>query len=72
MNRSTFVTLGILAFASILITFIIRGTTRLVIGDRMSLLLALPAATVSVILVVTLVGIAALDLSGIRPMKDDL
>lgn len=72
VRRSTFVTLGLVAFGTILLTFIVRGTTRLVIGDRLSMLLAAPFATISVILLAVLVLVAGSDLLGIRRMEDDL
>lgn len=72
MRRSTFVVLGIAAFAMILGTFIVRGTTRLVIGDRLSMLLSLPLGLVSVLLVVALVSLAILDQLGIKRLEDDL
>lgn len=56
----------------ILLTFVIRGTTRLVIGERLSLLLALPTALLSLALLVVLVSVAVLDLTRIRRMEDDL
>lgn len=72
MRRSTFVKLGLLAFGAILGTFVIRGSTRLLIGDRLSLWLASPFALLSFALVVVLVLFAVADLSGIHPMEDDL
>lgn len=72
MHRSTFVTVGLLTFGLILATFIVRGSTRLVIGDRLSLLLALPLAALSLILLAILLVTAALDLTRIKRMDDDL
>lgn len=72
MRRSTFVRLGLAAFLAILGTFVIRGSTRLIIGDRFSLLLATPLALLSLGLVVLLVILAVGDLSGVAPMEDDL
>ena len=72
MHRSTFVLLGLAAFGMILGTFIVRGTTRLVIGDQLSMLLALPLAAVSLLLVLTLVSLAILDRLGIKRLDDDL
>ena len=72
MRRSTFVVLGIGAFGAVFATFIVRGTTRLVIGDQISLLLALPLAVLSLILIVILVLLAILDRTGIRRLEDDL
>lgn len=72
MRRSTFVTLGLLTLGLILTMFIIRGSTRLIIGDRLSLFLSLPVAVVSLVLLVALVIIAMLDLTRIRRLDDDL
>lgn len=72
MRRSTFVSLGIAAFAAILATFIVRGTTRLVIGERASLLLATPFALVALGLVVVLFFLAFGEITGLYPMTDDL
>lgn len=72
MRRSTFVLLGFAAFASILATFVVRGSTRLVIGDRTSALLATPFAILSLVLVAVLLLIAIGELTGIARMEDDL
>lgn len=72
MRRSTFVMLGILAFCSILATFVVRGSTRLVIGDRLSALLATPFAVLSLVLVVIVFIVAIGELTGVAPMNDDL
>ena len=72
MRRSTFVLIGMSTFGLILATFIVRGTTRLVLGDRTSLLLSLPFATVSILFVLVLLFVASIDLLGIQKMEDDL
>lgn len=72
MQRSTFVLAGLAAFGLILATFVVRGTTRLVLGERISLLLALPLAVASLVLVLVLLSSAVLDQLGVRPMEDDL
>ena len=72
MRRSRFVTLGLIAFGTILAMFVIRGSTRLVIGDTLSLWLVLPLALISVVLVLVLFVVAILDVTGIAPMTDDL
>lgn len=70
MRRSTFVILGVLAFVAILGTFVVRGTTRLVIGEQASLLLATPLALLSLALVLVLLVIAAGDFFGIVELED--
>ncbi len=72
MRRSSFVVLGLAAFGLILATFIVRGTTRLILGDRISLLLAFPLAASSLLLVSVLVIVATADLLGVHRMEDDL
>lgn len=72
MRRSTFVSLGLAAFGSILATFVLRGTTRMVIGERASLLLAMPFALLSLGLVIVLLVVALGDVTGIYPMENDL
>lgn len=72
MRRSTFVSLGLAAFASILTTFVLRGTTRLVIGEQASLLLATPFALLSFVLLLALSVFAAGEITGVYPMEDDL
>lgn len=72
VRRSTFVLLGVGTFASILGIFIVRGSTRLLIGDRASLLLVTPLAVLSLLLVVVLVVVALGDLTGFAKMEDDL
>lgn len=72
MRRSTFVLVGLGSFGLLFLTFVVRGTTRLVIGDRLSLLLALPFATISILALVVLLVVALLDILRIRRMEDDL
>lgn len=72
MRRSTFVLVGLAAFGLILATFVVRGTTRLVVGERASLLLSFPLGFIALLLVVVLVAVGTLDRLGIRRMTDDL
>ncbi len=72
MRRSTFVSLGLAAFGSILATFLVRGTTRMVIGDRTSILLATPVALLSLALVSVLLAAALGDVTGLYRMENDL
>ena len=72
MKRSTFLSLALVSFGLVLLTFVIRGTTRLVIGDRISLFLTVPIGLLALALVLLLFALAVLDVSGIRSLEDDL
>ncbi len=71
MRQSTYVRLGLLAFGLILVTFVVRGTTRLVIGDRTSMLLSLPFGLTALALVCLLFTLALLSVTGLRPIEPD-
>ena len=71
MRQSTYVRLGLLAFGLILATFVVRGTTRLVIGDRTSMLLSLPLGLSALALLVALFVLALLSVAGVRPIEPD-
>ena len=72
MKRSTFLSLALVSFGLVLLTFVVRGTTRLVIGDRISLFLTVPIGLLALCLVILLFALAVLDASGIRSLEDDL
>ena len=72
MKRSTFLMLAFGSFALVLLTFVIRGTTRLVIGDRISMILSVPVGLAALSLVCLLFVLAVLDVTGVRRMEDDL
>ena len=72
MKRSTFLSLALVSFGLVLLTFVVRGTTRLVIGDRISLFLTVPIGLLALCLVIVLFALAVLDASGIRSLEDDL
>jgi hypothetical protein len=71
MRKSTFVRLGLLSFGLVLLTFLIRGSTRLFLGDRVAMLLSAPVGLVALALVVSLSLVALLAVTGIRPMEPD-
>ncbi len=71
MRQSTYVRLGLLAFGLILVTFVVRGTTRLVIGDGTSMLLSLPFGLTALALVCLLFTLALLSVTGLRPIEPD-
>jgi hypothetical protein len=72
MKQSTFVRLGLLSFGLVLLTFVVRGSTRLFLGDRTAALLSAPAGLLALALVVWLFLAALLAVTGIRPMESDL
>jgi hypothetical protein len=72
MKQSTFVRLGLLSFGLVLLTFVVRGTTRLFLGDRVSMLLSAPVGLVTLALLVGLFLAALLSVTGLRPMESDL
>ncbi|WP_331233082.1 hypothetical protein [Natronorarus salvus] len=71
MRQSTYVRLGLLAFGLILATFVVRGTTRLVIGDRTSMLLSLPFGLAALALLCLLFALAMLSVTRLRPIEPD-
>ncbi|MEM4781821.1 MAG: hypothetical protein QXG03_09715 [Halalkalicoccus sp.] len=72
MKQSTFVKAGLLAFGLVLLTFVIRGSTRLLLGDRIAAALSAPVALLALGLLVALVLAALLSALGIRPMERDI
>lgn len=72
MKRSTFVRLGLGCFALVIVTFIVRGLTRLVLGDRVSAVLSLPFGLLALGLLLALTAIALMDVVGVRRLEDDL
>jgi hypothetical protein len=72
MRQSTFVRLGLLSFGLVPLTFLIRGSTRPFLGDRVATLLSAPVGLVALALLVFLFLIALLAVTGIRPMEPDL
>ncbi len=69
MHRSTFVRWSLLSFALVLATFVIRGSTRLFLGDRTATLLSAPIGLGALALLVVLFVVALLSATGIRPME---
>lgn len=72
MKQSTFVKLGLATFGLVGLTFVVRGTTRLIVGERVSMLLSAPFGLTALVLVVALFAIAVLAASGLRPLDPDL
>jgi vacuolar-type H+-ATPase subunit I/STV1 len=72
MKQSTFVKWGLLSFGLVLLTFVIRGSTRLFLGDRIAAILSAPIAAGALVLLVVLFATAVLSVTGIRPMERDI
>lgn len=72
MKQSTFVRYGLLSFGLVVLTFVIRGSTRLFLGDRTAALLSAPVGLSALILLVVLFATAFLSVIGIRPMDRDI
>lgn len=72
VKQSTFVRLGLLAVGLVVLTFLIRGSTRLVLGDRTALLLSAPIGLTALVLLVSLFLVGLLSAIGIRPVEEDL
>lgn len=71
VKRTTFVTLGALSFGLIVLTFVVRGSTRLVVGDRTAMMLSAPIGLTALSLVVGLFVVALLSVTGVRPLDAD-
>lgn len=72
MKQSTFVRFGLLSFGLVLATFVVRGTSRLVLDERTATLLSAPVGLVAFALLVWLFLVALLSVTGVRPMEADL
>ncbi|WP_122089364.1 hypothetical protein [Halalkalicoccus subterraneus] len=72
MKQSTFVKWGLLAFGLVLFTFVIRGSTRLFLGDRTATVLSAPVGLGALAVLVVLFVVALLSLVGLRPMERDI
>lgn len=69
MDREGFVKLAALAFGLVLLSFLIRGTTRLVLGYEAAVLLSAPVLFAAAALIVGLFVRGLLDLTGARPLE---
>ncbi|MDL5360696.1 hypothetical protein [Halalkalicoccus sp. NIPERK01] len=72
MKQSTFVRWGLLSFGLVLLTFVIRGSTRLFLGDRVAAVLSAPVALSALLVLCALFVAALLSVTGIRPMERDI
>jgi hypothetical protein len=69
MDKSRFVGLALLAFGLVFVSFVVRGTTRLVAPYEFAVALSAPILFVAAGLLAALVVLAALDVTGIRPLE---
>ncbi|ACM58050.1 hypothetical protein [Halorubrum lacusprofundi] len=69
MNRSRFVGLALAAFGLVFLSFVVRGTTRLVAPYEVAVALSAPILFVAAALLVALVALATLDVIGIRRLE---
>ncbi|WP_435096155.1 hypothetical protein [Halorubrum sp. N11] len=69
MNRSRFVGLALAAFGLVFLSFVVRGTTRLVAPYEVAVALSAPILFVAAALLVGLVALATLDVTGIRRLE---
>lgn len=71
MHQSRFVELSLLCFGLVLLTFLIRGTTRIFLGDRLAVLLVAPLGLVALALIAVLLVVSLLAATGLRPLETD-
>jgi hypothetical protein len=69
VNRSRFVGLALAAFGLVFLSFVVRGTTRLVAPYEVAVALSAPILFAAAALLVALVALATLDVTGIRPLE---
>jgi len=69
VNRSRFVGLALAAFGLVFLSFVVRGTTRLVAPYEVAVALSAPILFVAAALLVALVALATLDVIGIRRLE---
>ena len=67
MDRSRFVSLAVAAFGLVFISFLIRGTTRLVAPYEVAVAASAPVLFAAAALLAALLVLALLDVTGIRP-----
>lgn len=69
MKQDSFVKLSALAFGLILLSFIIRGLSRLVVTVETATLLSAPTMVAGAALVIFLTARSVLAVSGLRPLQ---
>jgi hypothetical protein len=68
MNETTFVKLSALAFALVLVSFVVRGLSRIVVTAETASLLSAPTMLLGAGLIVFLTLRSVLAITGIRPL----
>ena len=66
MDRSRYVSLAFAAFGLVFVSFLIRGTTRLVAPYEIAVAASAPVLFAAAALLVALLVLAVLDVTGIR------
>ncbi len=69
MERSRFVQLAVLAFSLVFVSFLVRGTTRLIAPYDVAVALSAPFLLAAAALVVGLFGLAVLNVAGMYSME---
>jgi len=69
VNRSRFVGLALAAFGLVFLSFVVRGTTRLVASYELAVALSAPILFAAAALLIGLVALATLDVTGIRRLE---
>jgi hypothetical protein len=69
VNRSRFVGLALAAFGLVFLSFVVRGTTRLIAPYEVAVALSAPILFAAAALLVGLVALATLDVTGIRRLE---
>ena len=69
MDRPRFVGLALAAFGLVFLSFVVRGTTRLVAPYEVAVALSAPILFAAAALLVGLVVLATLDATGLRPLE---
>ena len=69
MNRSRFVGLALFAFGLVFLSFIVRGTTRLLASYELAVALSAPILFAAAGLLAVLVVLATLDVIGVRQLE---
>ncbi len=70
MHQSRFVELSLLCFGLVLLTFLVRGTTRIFLGDRLAVLLVAPLGLAALALIAVLLVVSILAATGLRPLEE--
>lgn len=70
MQQSTFVKLSILAFGLVLVSFIVRGTSQLVVTTETATWLSAPTMLVAAVLILVLFVQSVLAVTGVRSLEE--